>query len=176
MANPGDTPNDPNPSDGRVAVNTRTDEALLEDAVPLRDVLRVGGYAAIVVAIITFGIGWMVEAYAKLRPAAKIDLPSDWSWFLAQFSIAAGLVAGALVIGWRLMNRRPNEPRWGMAMLLVWLVVFAVVVWPTPWVARKYDCAILHVNRVTGHERLPRVPTTLCADPNQLATQQPTPK
>src|SRR5688572_3337458 len=106
----------------------------LEDIVPISRVLRVGVYAAIVIVLVVFGMGAMLRAYSELRPGGKVWIrPDDWFWPLVGLSFTSGLVVGALVTGWRLMNRRQNDPRWGMAMLLIAIVLFAVIVWPTPW-------------------------------------------
>ena len=137
----------------------------LEDNVPIGRVLRAGAYAAIVIVLVVFGMGAMLRAYSELRPGGKVWIrPDDWVWPLIGLSLASGLVVGALVIGWRLMNRRQNDPRWGMALLLIAILLFAAIVWPTPWAYREYDCAIVQVNRITGQEGL-RVPTTLCSEP-----------
>ncbi len=108
---------------------------------------RVSGLAFLV---LLFG-GLALRAYAGMRFMDHFTVPGyQWWVWLGIFSVAGGIAIGALVVCWRLANRKKEEARWGMALGLLLVVLFGLLVWPTPWTYREYGCKIFQINRLIG--------------------------
>jgi hypothetical protein len=126
--------------------------------------VRAALYALVIGAVVTFGLGVASMAAARISEGFPglwaVLFGSDWVRWIGLISLAAGLVAGAAVVAWRLIS---PEPRWGVALLLLGAIAFLVLVWPTPWVYRQFGCTVVKVTRLTGHHD-PN-PLSVCAEP-----------
>jgi hypothetical protein len=100
--------------------------------------------AAIAFVIIFFG-GIAAIGYADLKG-------KEWSAgqvaSLFAVSFGSAIVVGALLAAWRLINRR--TPQWGVAAVVIAVLLFAFLVWPTPWTYVEHGCVVHRVNRLFG--------------------------
>jgi hypothetical protein len=135
------------PPGGQLPQRRATGEELLKSEDLEALFWRVSGLALLV---LLFG-GLALRAYAGMRFREHLNPPDDqwWVW-LGVFSVAGGIAIGALAVCWRLANRKKGEARWGMALALLVIVLFGLIVWPTPWTYRAYGCKIFQINRLIG--------------------------
>ena len=106
--------------------------------------------AAMAFLIILFG-GLAFRAYVGVRFTDMLPKPDrDWWVWLITFAVAGAIAIAAVAICWRLAHRKKDEARWGRALALLLVVLFGLLVWPTPWTYREYGCKIFQINRFLG--------------------------
>jgi hypothetical protein len=95
--------------------------------------------------------GIALKTYSGLRAADSPISPDaqfyDW---LQVLSRGGAIAIGALTLAWRLINRNHGQARFGTALALIAVVLFAVLVWPTPWSYKRFGCDVFQVNRIRG--------------------------
>ncbi len=116
--------------------------------------------AAVSWAVLFFG-GLALRAYAVLsfgEPKPLLDC--DWLLSLFVFSVCGAVAIAVLAVGWRLAHRKRAAPGWGLAFILLAVMLFALLVWPTPWTYRQFGCEVYRVNRILGNQsRVARLPS-----------------
>ena len=131
-----------------------------DDPLTRAELWRLFGLAALMSFLVLLFGGLALRAYAGVRFSDYLRPPAeDWWGWLFLFALAGAVTFGALAVSWRLAYRKYGDPRWGMALALLVVVLFAVLVWPTPWTYREYGCKIFQINRFIG--RMTEVPTTV---------------
>jgi hypothetical protein len=92
--------------------------------------------------------GIALKTYSGLADAVSPDDRfHDW---LRELSRGGAIAIGALTLAWRLINRNQGQARLGTALALIAVVLFAVLVWPTPWSYKRFGCDVFQVNRIRG--------------------------
>ena len=119
-----------------------------------RDLRRISGWTAVIVFVLVLFGSVAIDA-GRAAPT----WPDPWAKERLLFAFACAVVAGVLVLTWRLIYRKPDEARWGMAVMLVALLGFLVLVWPTLWRYHDYGCDVLKTHRLTGHPEWLTSPT-----------------
>ena len=141
------SPNQPNPSD---------------DPNRLRpgEIWNIGLTTGLLAFLILFAGGLALRAYFLARFTVPVGGPFEvWLKWLFVFSLGGGVVVGTLAAAWRLINRRRGQPHWGAALIALVLVLFGLLVWPTPWSYRTYGCDVLQINRFIGRSSvIARIP------------------
>jgi hypothetical protein len=114
-------------------------------------VRRRGFYAGLIGFLILLAGGVALRAYYAVRYTEHAAWPTlEWVIWLFVFSLGGGVVVGTVVTAWRLVNRKPKQPRWGVGLIVLVIVLFGFLVWPTPWSYRQYGCDVLQINRFIG--------------------------
>lgn len=122
----------------------------------LLEIFRTALWAAGLSCLLLVSLGLARRAYSALRvPGAQLPpgawLPShDWLQTVVLLAVSGGVSVGILVFTWRLVHRKRWAPSWGMAMFLLVIVLFALLIWPTPWTYREYGCKVFQINRILG--------------------------
>lgn len=101
--------------------------------------------------------GLALRAYSVLRFKEPTKLPEptklldfDWLLSLVIFGLCGAVTIATLVVAWRLVHRKRSAPNWSMAFVLLCIVLFTLLVWPTPWTYREYGCQVFQINRFIG--------------------------
>lgn len=98
--------------------------------------------------VLFFG-GLSVQELARLLGGPVVLEGDEFVWRLVLFSIGGGVVVAL----WGLANR--HKPRWGLGLFLLALILFGLLVWPTPfWYYEGPKRELVRVTRVTGAEKL----------------------
>lgn len=115
------------------------------------EVIKVGRLAAAISFLALVSLGVALRAYSALRFPEEVAQPEGawWLW-LFEFGVGGAVMVGTVAVAWRLANRKRSAPRWGMAVVFLSIVLFGLLVWPTPWTFREYGCKVFQINRVLG--------------------------
>jgi hypothetical protein len=135
------------------------------DDVEPKDLWKLGWQTGVVSWAVLFFGGLGLRAYAVLRFSEPKDL-LDWSWLfsLFVFGVCGAVTIAVLAVGWRLAHPKRSAPSWGLAFILAVVVVFGLLVWPTPWTYRQYGCDVFQINRALGtRTQITRLPS--CDEP-----------
>jgi hypothetical protein len=140
---------------------------------PTPKLFKLFGLAALMAFLVLMFGGLAVRAYVAFRRAEDVlAYQHDFWGALFTFAIAGAIALGALVVSWRLAYRKGDDPRWGMALFLSIIVLFGLLVWPTPWKYSEYGCKIFQINRFIG--RYTELPTKVPGcDPDKPPPAQP---
>ena len=131
---------------------------------PVREIFKLGGEAVALSFLVLFFGGLAHRAYSVLRykePEAVLScgLNCDWVKSLLVFAVCGAVTVGTILFAWRLSHPKRSSPGWGLAAALLAVVLFGLLVWPTPWTYREYGCEIFQINRFVGsRERIARLP------------------
>lgn len=107
-------------------------------------------WALLGAGVLVFGALSAHGLYVLANPGAKI-FPESFLIALATFGLGGGITIGVLALAWWLAN--PRGFRWGLGLVVLALLLFALFVWPTPfkYYYRKDDLGVVvKINRVTG--------------------------
>lgn len=155
---------------GRLALPTSRCRVSDDNELSWRDIIKVGLIVAVLSFLLLFFGGLALKTYDELRyqgPGEPLDLA--WLVGLVFFSVGGAVAIGTITIAWRWMHRRPSQPQWGMAFVLLAIVLFGILVWPTPWKYREFGCKVYQLNRFFGGYRevttLPSCEQTTAAAP-----------
>ena len=129
-----------------------------EDPLTRKELWWLFGLAAVMSFLVLLFGGLALRAYAGVRFKDYLQSPAGawWDWLLI-FAGAGAIAVGALAVSWRLAHRKYGSPRWGLALAVLAVVLFGLLVWPTPWTYREYGCKIFQINRFLG--RIYELPT-----------------
>ena len=110
--------------------------------------------AAVSFLVLGFG-GLALRGYAVLRfsdSAMKVPklLKGDWLESLLIFAVCGAVTFASVVVAWRLMHPKRSAPGWSLGVIVLGILLFTILVWPTVWTYREYGCQILRINRLTG--------------------------
>jgi hypothetical protein len=112
---------------------------------------KIGVYSGLIALLVLLAGGVALRAYYAVRYPEHVGWPStEWWVWLVVFSGGGGVVVGTVATAWRLIHRRRRQPHWGTAMVVLVVVLFGLLVWPTPWTYRQYGCDVLQINRFIG--------------------------
>jgi hypothetical protein len=135
---------------GVLAALRRLGHAADREPISPEAIVRIALLTALIVALLLWAGGIALNSYGVIRfryVTEKLDVL--WHVYLMFFALTGGIVAGALAGAWRLINRR--EARWSAAGFIAIVVLFALMVWPTPWTYRQFGCKVFQVNRFVGN-------------------------
>ena len=138
--------------------------------IPPLKLLWLGLLAAVIsFAVLYFGNVGLKGYYGLKFNDPQFPGPAWWEW-LRWLSLGGAVTIGALTVAWRLINRVEGQAHWGMALTLIAAVLFAFLVWPTPWMYRQYGCTVYQINRFYGNST--EVTTIPSCEPAPAATGQ----
>lgn len=137
------------------------------DRLTFWEILNIGLTTGLLAFLILYFGGLALRAYFVARFTEPVGGPfEEWRKWLFVFSFGGGVVLGTVAAAWRLINRRRRHPRWGVALIALVVVLFGLLVWPTPWSYRKYGCDVLQINRFIGRSSvIARIPACEPAPP-----------
>lgn len=107
--------------------------------------------AALSFLVLYFG-GFGLKAYHGVRFDSTWP-ESRWWDLLRLFSLGGAVAIGTLTLCWRLIHRVEGQSHSGTALVVVGVVLFGFLVWPTPWTYRQFGCTVFQINRIMGHYR-----------------------
>jgi hypothetical protein len=112
-------------------------------------------WLALLTAILCFlilyfgGIG--LRAYHGVRFDSALPFGPGWWDLLLRFSFGVAVALGTLTLVWRLIYRKRGQAHWGTALLVIGVLLFGFLVWPTPWTYPQFGCTVFQINRLVGH-------------------------
>ena len=132
--------------------------------VPPKALWTLAWRVAVVSFLVLFFGALALRAYWVLR-FARPETVWDWEWVLSLlvFAVCGAVTTGTLAVAWRLMHRKKAAPNWSMAFVLLGVLLFGLLVWPTPWTYREYGCQVFQINRFVG-SRTPIAQLPSCDD------------
>lgn len=136
-----------------------------------RDIITVGLIVAALSGLVLLFGGLALKAYARLRYDGGAAPPYNWWWIgvLVVFSLGGAIAIGTISVAWRWMHRKRAQPQWGMAFVLLAVILFGLLVWPTPWKYKEFGCKVYHLNRfVGGYRKVADLPS--CEPPATAAS------
>lgn len=118
--------------------------------IPPLKILWLGLLAAAISFVVLYSGNVGLKGYYGLFNGEPFPESEWWRW-LYWLSLGGAGTIGALTAAWRLIYRIEGQAHWGMALTLIAAVLFAFLVWPTPWMYRQYGCTVYQINRFYGN-------------------------
>jgi hypothetical protein len=103
-----------------------------------------------VAAVVLFAAGLAGRSLMAIAHREAVDFGGGFLGALSWFAIGGGVTIGVMIYAWQIARRDPLGKVVALVVLL--LIGFGVVVWPSPWkyYASDDNKTVLRVNRITG--------------------------
>lgn len=138
-----------------------------DDRLPGLKLVWLGLLAGAISYLVLYFGGMAVKSLAQMRGV----LPNIAWEHLEGFSRGAAITIGALTLAWRLIYRIEGQAHWGRALVVVGIVLFGFLVWPTPWTYRRFGCDVYQISRFMGaRERVTTIPACEPAPADETPT------